>query len=141
MEKRVEAWTVWPSKNLWYCRGMCLSGPDRKYFYVSLTLLLLPAIFWYAFSVPYLLDEIHFGFLIAHCLVLSLALITLFIAGFMDPGIIPRRHFPPDIDLTAIDPLSYRIRSIRVTSKYCETCNIWRPPRSSHCAICDNWYV
>lgn len=25
-----------------------------------------------------------------------------------------------------------------VPTKYCKTCNIWRPPRGHHCRICDN---
>ena len=25
-----------------------------------------------------------------------------------------------------------------VPTKYCKTCNIWRPPRAHHCRICDN---
>ena len=25
-----------------------------------------------------------------------------------------------------------------VPTKYCKTCNIWRPPRTHHCRICDN---
>lgn len=27
---------------------------------------------------------------------------------------------------------------MEVPTKYCKTCNIWRPPRAHHCRICDN---
>ena len=27
---------------------------------------------------------------------------------------------------------------MEVPTKYCKTCNIWRPPRTHHCRICDN---
>lgn len=28
--------------------------------------------------------------------------------------------------------------AMEVPSKYCKTCNIWRPPRAHHCRVCDN---
>ena len=28
--------------------------------------------------------------------------------------------------------------AMEVPTKYCKTCNIWRPPRAHHCRICDN---
>jgi len=27
---------------------------------------------------------------------------------------------------------------MEVPTKYCKTCNIWRPPRAHHCRVCDN---
>jgi palmitoyltransferase ZDHHC9/14/18 len=29
-------------------------------------------------------------------------------------------------------------RAMEVPTKYCKTCNIWRPPRGHHCRMCDN---
>lgn len=28
--------------------------------------------------------------------------------------------------------------AMEVPTKYCKTCNIWRPPRAHHCRLCDN---
>jgi len=62
----------------------------------------------------------------AYCIILSIA--SLFIAGFMDPGILPRRS-------TSIQHPEFLKQA---SSKNCRTCNVMRPPRSSHCAVCDN---
>src|ERR1700748_748935 len=28
--------------------------------------------------------------------------------------------------------------AMEVPTKYCKSCNIWRPPRGHHCRVCDN---
>lgn len=59
----------------------------------------------------------------------------------IDPGIIPRNNESLSTESTR----NGRIRSKRVIInevalklKYCRICNIYRPPRSCHCVICDN---
>lgn len=58
-----------------------------------------------------------------------------------DPGIIQR---PSSIERTILkkhlNHLTYdiKINNVIVNCKYCTTCQMIRPPRSSHCAICSN---
>lgn len=71
-------------------------------------------------------------------------LVTFFLASLSNPGIIPRNEsVPKELD----DHLDLRgkpchrflkISDITVKQKFCQTCNIFRPPRSKHCAFCDN---
>eukprot|EP01102_Stenamoeba_stenopodia_P005431 TRINITY_DN1606_c0_g1_i2.p1 TRINITY_DN1606_c0_g1~~TRINITY_DN1606_c0_g1_i2.p1 ORF type:complete len:236 (+),score=6.64 TRINITY_DN1606_c0_g1_i2:203-910(+) len=65
------------------------------------------------------------------------------VTAFKDPGIIPRDRRkkeeleknpfarPPNVTPTVI-------KGIKLKLKWCETCAIYRPPRCSHCSICDN---
>ncbi|XP_017700243.2 probable protein S-acyltransferase 7 isoform X4 [Phoenix dactylifera] len=67
-----------------------------------------------------------------------------------DPGIIPRSAHPPEpedyAELGDDETPELRLPRIKevvvngvtVKIKYCDTCMLYRPPRCSHCSICDN---
>merc|ERR1719461_872470 len=70
---------------------------------------------------------------------------SLLVTGFMDPGIIPRQTVEEALaeaqqySETLLSEPPSRIRISRNVIKfYCRTCHIYRPPRASHCADCDN---
>lgn len=80
---------------------------------------------------------------------LSLLLVT----SGRDPGIIPRNTHPPEPETNGGDSevggvLTPQLRlprtkdvivnGITVKIKYCDTCMLYRPPRCSHCSICNN---
>ena len=71
---------------------------------------------------------------------LAVVLFAMARTAVCDPGIIPRRDGYLDERLKKILPKSQGlvINGRVVTLRYCTTCNIYRPPRSSHCKICDN---
>lgn len=50
----------------------------------------------------------------------------------------PLRLAPPMTDWTMIKSAQSATAAMEVPTKYCKTCNIWRPPRGHHCRICDN---
>ena len=50
----------------------------------------------------------------------------------------PLRLAPPVNDWTMIKSAQSATAAMEVPTKYCKTCNIWRPPRGHHCRICDN---
>jgi len=64
----------------------------------------------------------------------------------MDPGIIPRAKNPladsDDPYLAHLNkPAAERDMTIngkKIKSKWCTTCNVYRPPRTTHCGACNN---
>ncbi|CAL5086490.1 unnamed protein product [Urochloa decumbens] len=74
----------------------------------------------------------------AHLILISLILmatatVSLLLTATSDPGIIPRNPVSPSQeDGTVV------VNGVEMRLKFCRTCKIHRPPRSSHCAACDN---
>lgn len=81
----------------------------------------------------------------------------LLVTAAQDPGIVPRTTRMPDEELGYESPASIEtgesfastptkflrtkevfVNGVPVRVKYCETCMVFRPPRCSHCALCDN---
>ncbi|KAJ0751029.1 putative protein S-acyltransferase [Helianthus annuus] len=85
-------------------------------------------------------------------MILQVIILLLMTSG-RDPGIIPRNAHPPQPESTdqgiEVGPgqtpqlrlprvKEVVVNGMTVKVKYCDTCMLYRPPRCSHCSICDN---
>lgn len=77
-------------------------------------------------------------------------LVLLLMTSGRDPGIVPRNAHPPEPENydgnAEVGTPQFRlprvkdvlVNGITVKIKYCDTCMLYRPPRCSHCSICNN---
>ncbi|XP_032899843.1 palmitoyltransferase ZDHHC8 [Amblyraja radiata] len=113
-----------------------------KYIPVSTAAALLvgASTLFFAFTCPWLTNEISPAIPVYNGLVFLFVLANFSMATFMDPGIFPRAHEDEDKDDDFRAPLykNVEIKGIQVRMKWCATCHFYRPPRCSHCSVCDN---
>jgi len=108
-------------------------------------MMFLPGCFYMYFVVPRALPaEGWDSFLGISSRIMSWIIVGAFLlSSFSNPGIVPRNASRPDncrLDHVRSTPVPryLRINDRCVKQKYCQTCNIYRPPRSKHCQFCDN---
>lgn len=128
-------------RNRFWLRGRCVTGPDYRG--TILTLLLIVFLGCLSGGITFLeliknpkSNAVGVILLVLMLVSAAVSIWSCWLAATTDPGIIPRSTAPPP-------PGPRRDRSIilngrTVTVKFCETCRIWRPPRTSHCATCNN---
>ncbi|MEE6504367.1 hypothetical protein FKM82_005160 [Ascaphus truei] len=95
---------------------------------------------FFVFTCPWLTREISPAIPVYNGLVFLFVLANFSMATFMDPGIFPRADEDEDKDDDFRAPLykNVEIKRIQVRMKWCATCHFYRPPRCSHCSVCDN---
>jgi len=133
--------------NLVFFDGRLFSGPDVRSCAASTLMILVPSIVWQIEVGAFLAarSSVIIPILVAIIQIMSLFLLQ--VTAFSDPGIVPRQKaYQEQYDART---KSYRhrqpprhydlfLRGHPFKLKYCITCNIYRPPRCTHCSVCEN---
>ncbi|KAL8772049.1 MAG: hypothetical protein Q9209_002715 [Squamulea sp. 1 TL-2023] len=161
MVKQLPVLTQQPKFNYQYFSGntvFCWGGRlqntrDRPINIISGLLILLPSILFFACSAPYLSRHVSAAIPVLYAYLFFICFSSFVHASVTDPGILPRNLHPqiapensddpltlgpPTIDWVHVKSSMPRTLRIDVPTKYCKTCNIWRPLRCHHCRTCDN---
>lgn len=158
------AYKFWPGNNRFCCNGRCITGPvsDWPSNFCAWTALLSIATCWFVFAAPHLWKHVTPALPVIAALLLCSTVTFLLLTSCTDPGIIPRRSWqllhgvvPEDVPEIpemhgnqAPEEMALRVTPVFSEdaparpplndSKWCTTCQITRPPRASHCSLCDN---
>ncbi|PIN05821.1 DHHC-type Zn-finger protein [Handroanthus impetiginosus] len=163
--KQQRLYQVWRGSNKFLFGGRLIFGPDASSLFLSAFLIIGPAL---GFCIKILIIIRHqmrehktvvpwYPILIVAIVLTLLDIYFLFLTSSRDPGIVPRNTKPPECDETFelnspsmewVNDRTPRLRLPRtkdvlvnghsVKVKFCDTCLLYRPPRASHCSICNN---
>ncbi|KAL1875697.1 hypothetical protein VTK73DRAFT_9952 [Phialemonium thermophilum] len=140
--------------NTVFCIGGRLQNARHRPVNIATGLMVvIPAILFLVFSAPWLWHNISPAIPVTFAYLFYICLSSFLHASASDPGILPRnlhrfpppdenedplRLGPPTNDWTLVKSANKSAAAMEVPTKYCKTCNIWRPPRAHHCRLCDN---
>ncbi|XP_017306905.3 palmitoyltransferase ZDHHC8B [Ictalurus punctatus] len=104
------------------------------------TLLVGSSTLFFVFTCPWLANVVSPVVPVYNGVVFLFVLANFSMATFMDPGVFPRASEDEDKDDDFRAPLykNVEVKGIQVRMKWCSTCHFYRPPRCSHCSVCDN---
>ncbi|OXB70993.1 UNVERIFIED_CONTAM: hypothetical protein H355_012545 [Colinus virginianus] len=144
-------WEVFPGRNRFYCGGRLMLAGHSGVFALTLGLILTTSGLFFAFDCPFLARHLTLAIPIIAAVLFFFVISCLLQTSCRDPGILPRATPSEAADLEkridAMGTSTYRlpartmevvINKYVVKLKYCYTCKMFRPPRTSHCSVCDN---
>ncbi|KAF7136522.1 hypothetical protein RHSIM_Rhsim08G0040900 [Rhododendron simsii] len=147
---------TWKGSNRFLLQGRFVFGPDVRSLVLTIFLIVAPVTIFCVFVARKLMDDFSYNLGISITVVpvvfTAYVLCLLLLTSGRDPGIIPRNLHPPEpesydgtADSTGKTPQlrlprvkEVEVNGIPVKIKYCDTCMLYRPPRCSHCSICNN---
>ncbi|KAJ8467447.1 hypothetical protein OPV22_029999 [Ensete ventricosum] len=148
---------VWKGSNIFFLQGRFIFGPDGRSLFLTIFMIVAPVSIFCALVAKKLMDDFSTSLglpVMISAIVFTLYDLTLLLlASSRDPGIIPRNAHPPEPEIIEGNAeiggvrtpqlrlprtKDVNVNGIIVKVKYCDTCMLYRPPRCSHCSICNN---
>lgn len=130
-----------------YCKGRFISGPDARSSILSVFMIFVPSLLWQIFVGSFFAAQYSVLIPILGFMLQVSSLYLLLATALSDPGIMPRqKDFTEHYDERSKvwrtrEPQRFYdvlLRGHPLKLKYCKTCNIYRPPRCTHCSVCEN---
>ncbi|KAJ8972168.1 hypothetical protein NQ314_000296 [Rhamnusium bicolor] len=153
-EREIRKWEVFHGRNRFYCDGRLMTAPNSGVFLLTIFLITLTSTLFFIFDCKYLAENVTIAIPIIGGLLFLFTMSSLLRTSLSDPGIIPRAtseeaaYVEKQIEVTnSANSPTYRppprtkevlVKGQTIKLKYCFTCKIFRPPRASHCSLCDN---
>ncbi|KAH0861542.1 hypothetical protein HID58_089803 [Brassica napus] len=157
----IRLYKAWKGNNRFFCGGRLIFGPDVNSLFLTSFLIGAPAL---TFCIRMLVwiqkDDPIFNYtVLTSAFILTLLVFTfLFLTSARDPGIIPRNKTSLNLEDGSNSSLTQSMEWVNnktphlkiprtkdvfvngytIKVKFCETCLLYRPPRASHCSICNN---
>ncbi|KAK8377826.1 hypothetical protein O3P69_014046 [Scylla paramamosain] len=147
-------WQIFPGRNKFCCDGRIIMAQQTGIFYFTVGLIVVTSVLFFVFDCPFLALNLTPAIPAVGGLLFIFVMSALFHTSFTDPGIIPRAtveeavytekqiEVPNSGNGPRLRPpprtKEITVNGVTVKLKYCFTCKIFRPPRASHCSICDN---
>ncbi|KAJ7013754.1 probable protein S-acyltransferase 7 isoform X1 [Populus alba] len=153
----LRVYQTWKGSNIFFLRGRFIFGPDVRSLALTIFLIVAPVALFCIFVARKLMDDFSDDWgisIMAVAVVFTIYdLVLLLLTSGRDPGIIPRNAHPPEpegfdgsadvgsgqtpqLRLPRVKEVEFNGMTVKV--KYCDTCMLYRPPRCSHCSICNN---
>ncbi|PIL24241.1 transcription factor [Ganoderma sinense ZZ0214-1] len=146
--KPVRRYELHPSRNRFFLGGRILTGGDSPWAFIgALTVVLTITGVYFGTTCVWWWNNESPAVAAVGAYMCLLTISSMFATAFRDPGILPRNldPEPPYPATSSLNgslrqplPRDLKVRAGIVRTKYCPTCMTYRPPRSSHCKMCDN---
>ncbi|XP_075250951.1 palmitoyltransferase ZDHHC9-like isoform X2 [Convolutriloba macropyga] len=154
--KRKFKYQYHPGRNSIFCKGRIIMARQYSVLIITLSLITGTAGLFFGFDCYYLSTHVSIAIPIVAVILYVFVISVLLRCSLSDPGFLPRAR--PDetkfIEAKALETLPpqnsaenvYRapprvieiiVNNQTIKLKYCFTCKFFRPPRASHCSICD----
>lgn len=135
----------WPGNNSFWCKGKYLKGVDCYKTLITVLVILVSSLSVSIFSCSHWTRRQEYWPILLIATLTVLSLVFLFKTNTNDPGYIPRQvipfatHYAQNLNehISNVKPLSFNCRGFLIKLKFCTTCMVYRPPRCSHCSVCN----
>lgn len=143
-------------RNSIFCKGRIIMARQYSVLVITVSLITATTGLFFGFDCRYLSEKVSIAIPVVALFLFVFVISVLLRCSLSDPGFLPRARpdetkfieaqalatLPPPVGSENIYRAPPRVIEITVRNKpiklkYCFTCKFFRPPRASHCSICD----